>query len=69
MPCDASTPRDYAKKAALWIGISAVSVAVLRASGNWNGPWYVIVVAVATITAGRFIAAWFRVRHQVAGVA
>jgi signal transduction histidine kinase len=69
VPCDASTPRDYAKRAALWIGISAVSVAVLRASGNWNSPWYVIVVAVATITAGRFIAAWFRVRHQVAGVA
>jgi signal transduction histidine kinase len=69
VPWDASTPRDYARKAALWIGISAVSVAVLRVFGNWNGPWYAIVVAVTAITAGRFIAAWFRVRHQAAGVA
>jgi signal transduction histidine kinase len=69
VPCDASTPRDYAKKAACWLGISAVSIAVLRASGNWNSPWYVIVVAVTAITAGRFIAAWLRVRHQAVGIA
>jgi signal transduction histidine kinase len=64
VPCDSSTPDDYARKAALWLGISAVSIALLRAVGNWNGPWYVIVVAVTAITAGRFIAAWIRVRQQ-----
>ena len=64
VPCDSSTPDDYARKAALWLGICAVSIALLRAVGNWNGPWYVIVVAVTAITAGRFTAAWIRVRHQ-----
>ncbi|HKE87942.1 MAG TPA: sensor histidine kinase [Vicinamibacterales bacterium] len=64
VPCDASTSRDYAMKAGMWIGVSVALFAALVTFGSWDRPWYVIVVAVAAVTAARFVAAWYRVRSH-----
>ena len=69
VPCDARTSRDYAIKAGMWIGVSAALLAALAMLGTWDRPWYVIVVAVAAVTAARFVAAWYRVRDRAEGIA
>jgi signal transduction histidine kinase len=67
VPCDSTTSRDYARKALVWAAVSAVSMAALTVTGGWDRPWYVIVIALVTLTAARFIAAWYRVRHTGEG--
>jgi hypothetical protein len=69
IPCDTGTSGDYAKVAVVWLGVSIVLGAVLTQLGFWEHPWLFILVAVTTITGGRFTAAWYRVRrHTTASI-
>jgi signal transduction histidine kinase len=69
VPCDARTSRDYAARAATWVAVSGALLSGLTIFGSWERPWYVIVVAVATVTAARFIAAWYRMRSHAESIA
>jgi hypothetical protein len=67
VPCDTNTSHDYARKAIFWVAAAALSITALNAVGGSDRPWYVIVVAVVSLTAARFVAAWYRVRHTRQG--
>ena len=69
VPCDARTSREYAIRAGMWIGVSATLLAALAMFGGWDRPWYVILVAMAAVTAARFVGAWYRVRGHAEGIA
>jgi signal transduction histidine kinase len=69
VPCDRWTSHDYGLMAVMSVGASAALMAALATFGSWARPWYQIMVAVAVVTALRFVVAWYRVRGRQEGMA
>ena len=66
VPCDLSTPRDYAKRAALWTAVAAMLAVASVTIGPSFGPWAVIGTAIAASTVARYATAWRRARRVMA---
>jgi signal transduction histidine kinase len=63
IPCDVSTPRDYAKRAALWTAVAAALAAASVTFDPGLSPWAVIGTAIAASTVARYATAWRRARR------
>jgi signal transduction histidine kinase len=64
VPCDASTTRDYLRKALIWTLVLAATIVLTTIGGGWERPWPTIVAAIAAVTAARFVIASYRVRNR-----